>query len=199
MNQRDSKYFNDYKENKNIIETVGHYFVCNQIFRSDNFPNRYELKELHKLLFRLSPNPEIAGQFRKDDNEITGAKIQTVYHGKIEEELYFLDKDIDMLISNIGILSFSDVLERAVKIHHRFTQIHPFNDGNGRISRALMNWILRKKNLPPVYVEISRKKEYITFLEMADEGDDTGLINFFLEILLTIMINSNSDLIQSEQ
>jgi Zn-dependent peptidase ImmA (M78 family) len=97
IHQRKSKYFNEYKDNRNIIETVGHYFVCNQIFRSQNTPNRYELKELHKLLFKLSPNPHLAGEFRTNDNEITGAKIQTVYYRKIEEELYHLDKDIDAL------------------------------------------------------------------------------------------------------
>ncbi|AIQ15144.1 Fic family protein [Paenibacillus durus] len=194
IHKRESKYFNEFKDNKNIIETVGHYFVCNQIFRAQTFPNRYELKELHKLLFKLSPDPDLSGEFRTIDNEITGAQIQTVYHGKIEEELYFLDKEIDVLMEKIDQSSFSDVLEKAVVIHHRLTQIHPFTDGNGRLSRAVMNWILKRKNLPPIYVEVSKKQEYLALLLDADKGDTSGLVNFFLEILLKNMVISNANL-----
>jgi Fic family protein len=196
MHKRESKFFNEYKDNKNIIETVGHYFVCNQIFRAEVSPNRYELKELHKLLFKLSPNPDLAGEFRTIDNEITGAQIQTVYYGKIEEELYLLDKEIDALMDQIDQLSFSDVLERAVVIHHRLTQIHPFTDGNGRLSRAVMNWILKRKNLPPIYVEVAKKQEYLANLTDADKGDLSGLVNFFLEILLKNIVVSNGNLRQ---
>jgi Fic family protein len=44
----------------------------------------------------------------------------------------------DSLMDKINFSSFSDILERAVTIHHRLTQIHPFIDGNGRLSRAIM-------------------------------------------------------------
>ncbi|MWC29192.1 ImmA/IrrE family metallo-endopeptidase [Paenibacillus sp. MMS18-CY102] len=198
IHKRESKYFNEYKDNKNIIETVGHYFVCNQIFRAQIAPNRYELKELHRLLFKLSPNPDVAGEFRRIDNEITGAQIQTVYFGNIEQELYFLDKEIDALMQQIDQLSYSDVLERAVVIHHRLTQIHPFTDGNGRLSRSVMNWILKMKNLPPIYVEVSKKQDYLSLLQDSDNGDTSGLVNFFLEILLKNMVTSNANLSKIE-
>jgi Fic family protein len=101
-------------------------------------------------------------------------------------------------MEDIDQLSFSEVLEKAVIIHHRLTQIHPFNDGNGRLSRAVMNWILKKKNLPPVYVEVIKKEEYLSLLSKADEGDTSGLVDFFLEMLLKNMIVSNSSLSQVE-
>jgi Zn-dependent peptidase ImmA (M78 family)/fido (protein-threonine AMPylation protein) len=196
IHMQNSKYFIEYKDDKNIIETVGHYFVCNRIYRVQSSPNRFELKKLHKLLFKLSPNPDMAGKFREIDNEITGATIQTVFYGKIEEELYYLDKEIDSLMDKINFLSFSDILEKAVIIHHKLTQIHPFIDGNGRLSRAIMNWVLKIKNLPPVYVEVSQKQEYLTLLSEADKGQISGLVNFFLEILLKNIIICNSNLSQ---
>ncbi|WP_411348585.1 Fic family protein [Paenibacillus sp. WLX2291] len=199
IEQRKSKYFKDYGENKSIIETVGHYFICNHIFRTQQLPDRYELKELHKFLFKLSPNPELAGEFRTNDNEISGALIRTVPYQKILEELYYLDQEILELLEEISAISYSIVLEKAVKIHHRLTQIHPFNDGNGRISRALMNWLLKLRNLPPVYVEVSKKEDYFRYLERADEGDIKGLVHFFMEILLKNMIISNSELSQNKE
>jgi Fic family protein len=99
-------------------------------------------------------------------------------------------------MDKINVLSFSDILEKAVTIHHRLTQIHPFIDGNGRLSRAIMNWVLKIKNLPPVYVEVSQKHEYLTLLSEADKGQISGLVNFFLEILLKNIIICNSNLSQ---
>lgn len=199
IKQRESKYFKEYGENKSIIETVGHYFICNHIFRTQDPPDRYELKELHKFLFKLSPNPELAGEFRTNDNEISGALIRTVPYQKVVEELYYLDQEISELVEEIDTVVYSTVLEKAVKVHHRLTQIHPFNDGNGRISRAFMNWLLKLKNLPPVYVEVSKKEEYFRHLENADKGNIEGLVHFFMEILLKNMIVSNSELSQNKE
>lgn len=56
-----------------------------------------------------------------------------------------------------------------MKIHHRITQIHPFRDGNGRSSRAFLNWMLRKKGLPPIYFKLTEKELYYEALEQADK------------------------------
>ena len=73
-------------------------------------------------------------------------------------------------------------------LHHRFTQIHPFQDGNGRVARALLTWHLVKENFLPVVIyrdsEDSRntRKDYISALEKADQGNLLPFIDLLVEL-----------------
>ena len=58
----------------------------------------------------------------------------------------------------------------AAWLHHRFVRTHPFQDGNGRVSRQLMAWAYVKRSLPPPVVSAQGKPTYILALEAADEG-----------------------------
>lgn len=66
----------------------------------------------------------------------------------------------------------------AAWLHHRFTQIHPFQDGNGRVARALATLVLIRAERFPMSVPPDRKSEYIDALERADAGDLDPLIEF---------------------
>ncbi len=66
--------------------------------------------------------------------------------------------------------------------HHAFTQIHPFQDGNGRIARLLTSLILIKHNLFPLNILREEKPEYIKALEEADKGQFNPLVTFFSKI-----------------
>ena len=58
----------------------------------------------------------------------------------------------------------------AAWLHHRFVRTHPFQDGNGRVSRLLMAWAYVKRSLPPPVVNTESKFIYIEALESADVG-----------------------------
>ena len=64
-------------------------------------------------------------------------------------------------------------------LHHRFTQIHPFQDGNGRIARAIASLVFLKAGLFPLVIRESDRKEYINSLEEADQGDMFNLVKLF--------------------
>ena len=59
----------------------------------------------------------------------------------------------------------------AAWLHHRFVRTHPFQDGNGRVSRLLMAWAYLKRSIPPPIVTAQGKPDYIDALELADAGD----------------------------
>ena len=76
----------------------------------------------------------------------------------------------------------SNPILKAAWFHHRFTQIHPYQDGNGRIVRALVNLILIKAGLFPIVITRDQRSEYIASSELADRGDLIQLVQLFTDI-----------------
>jgi Fic family protein len=72
----------------------------------------------------------------------------------------------------------------ASLLHYRFVRIHPFDDGNGRIARLLMNYVLIRHNYPPVIIKSEDKKNYLFALNKADTGDIEAFCNYIAEQLV---------------
>lgn len=96
----------------------------------------------------------------------------------------------------------------AAWLHHRFTQIHPFQDGNGRVARNLASLIFIKAGWFPLVVldeqstEDEARKRYIDALEHADQGDLKPLVDLFAESQRRTFLSSLSlaeDAIQERQ
>lgn len=70
----------------------------------------------------------------------------------------------------------------AAWLHHRFTQIHPFQDGNGRVTRALLTWHLAKEGYLPIVVTRDDRAQYIECLASADAGDLNPFVQFIVRL-----------------
>ena len=134
------------------------------------------LRNLHKKMF--CDVWVWAGEYRITERNIGVAPYQ------IPMKLMQLFDDLNFWIDN---KTYSNH-EIAVRLHHKLVQIHPFPNGNGRVSRLMADLVLRKlegktrqwgdTNLVDVS-EVRRK--YIDALRKADAGDYTDLLNFAMK------------------
>ena len=72
-----------------------------------------------------------------------------------------------------------DIFTKIARYHIEFERIHPFEDGNGRTGRLLINYELLKNNLPPVVIEKEDRVKYFDFLR---NNDSNGLGDWLKEL-----------------
>lgn len=73
----------------------------------------------------------------------------------------------------------------AALFHYKFVAIHPFDDGNGRLSRILMNLILMRNGYPPVVIKMEDRQNYYALLSQADTGNYWPFIEYIGDYLAT--------------
>lgn len=93
-----------------------------------------------------------------------------------------VNSEIENLLSWLPEYSNEDPIIVAAWLHHRFTQIHPYQDGNGRVARALTTLILLKSDLLPLVVDRDLRIEYIRALESADKSQLAPLAEIFARL-----------------
>ncbi len=93
-----------------------------------------------------------------------------------------VQSEMDRLMSMFESHQGTDALVEAAFLHHRFTQIHPFQDGNGRVARCLANIVLIRAGLQPLVLTRDDRDSYIDALEAADEGNLSKLVNLFAAV-----------------
>lgn len=72
----------------------------------------------------------------------------------------------------------------AAIFHYKFISIHPFDDGNGRVARILMNLILMQNGYPPIVIKTEAKGDYYKALQEADGGNEDEFIKYIGEQLI---------------
>ena len=104
------------------------------------------------------------GEFRKGDSRITGAKIVPPPGLYVNDWMAFLEEHVNQGFSREGFLNF------LAKQHVLFETIHPFDDGNGRTGRIILNYFLVSAGYPPVILkgDEENKKKYYKALEQGD-------------------------------
>jgi Fic family protein len=78
-------------------------------------------------------------------------------------------------------------LVSAAQLHYDFIRIHPFDDGNGRVARLLMNYDLIRNGYPPVVIPSQEKEKYLVALQKADTGDIQAFHAYIADQLLVAL------------
>lgn len=80
----------------------------------------------------------------------------------------------------------SHAVVQAAYLHHVFTWIHPFQDGNGRVARVLASVPLLRSASVPFHVYEDQVAQYFSALEAADQGDEARLVQFVADRVLDL-------------
>ena len=149
------------------------------------------IKELHQLLTQNQETAEgrdrlgkrvriplLRGAYKKRPNNPLGRGGAIHEYCPPEQVASEMDRLIEMHRAHEKVAPEVE----AAWLHHRFTQIHPFQDGNGRVARALATLVLVKAHRFPLVVRSKAKGDYLDALQAADRGDLNPLIGFFAEI-----------------
>lgn len=128
------------------------------------------IREVHRRLFEGII--ENAGTYRTGQVRIPGADFLPPRPEDIKEKVYKL---LEWLHRNPDELR---PIELAAVFHHRLVYIHPFIDGNGRVTRLVMNCILLKYGYPFTIVLTRDRKRYYRVLREADHENLPPFVNF---------------------
>ena len=143
---------------------VASYELAFQQYKTNEFKlTKPIIRQIHSLMFRGDPNFSwTPGDWRKGEMVITGASVKPSSPFRIEEQ-------IERLIE-IANAPEENLIRKVAVVHDMFEQIHPFPDGNGRVGRIIMNFMLVGHGLPNIAIKGSdrNKKIYVDALEEAD-------------------------------
>ena len=163
------------KDIKDSIETKNHSLVFLEILKNKNREvTKSFILELHKKLFK-DTKKDIAGVFRDYDVRVGN------YYGVSHKELNKYLNDFIKFIKN----SKHHPIEFCARTHYIFEKIHPFGDGNGRVGRLLINFILWKNDFPLIIIENKKKNSYYKALEKKEQD----FVNYFLKLYLKVHQN----------
>jgi prophage maintenance system killer protein len=157
------------------------------------------VKELHAALLRNIDTHVVQDQFGKmfekalekgsyktDPNSPTGRDGAIHQYSPPEHAASEMDELIRMHLEHESRQVPPEV--SAAWLHHRFTQIHPFADGNGRVARAIATLVFIRAGWFPLVIKRDDRARYIECLEKADDGDLRPLIELFVEMQRNLLI-----------
>ena len=135
-----------------------------------SFPTHKDLQELHKLVNKGIESDQTLGKYKRVQNYI-GDVYTTSY--------LFTEEKMEQLLAWVKkAYAKADDFEVAFQSHAQFEIIHPFVDGNGRVGRLLMNWLLLMKKLTPLAIRNKKRSEYISALENSRRGKVEAISRF---------------------
>lgn len=143
------------------------------------FTTQYILK-LHKMLLG-GINDDLSGRFRSGKEWV---RVGT----HVGANPSFVDQLINDLVDRYNTNDDRYFLEKIAWFHAEFETIHPFNDGNGRIGRVLINLQLMKLGLPPIIIQ--NKSKNSVYYPAFDTYVLTGKVDDFADLFANLLIES---------
>lgn len=157
-----------------VREIEAHKKVFNEMLKYEKDLNLSTVLYWHKLLLENS-KPEIAGKIRRHQVSVARSKAEFPFYAELNTLLREFFKWYDKTKKKLH------PVELTALTHLRFVSIHPFTDGNGRISRLIMNFILHKNGYPMLDIPYTNRNKYYNAIERSQL---TGKEHIFIQYLV---------------
>lgn len=203
---------------KDHFEITGHNeaidWVIDMVKRNRSMTENF-IRELHQLLLKesyevnaITPDGKptkrkiAVGKYKTMPNHVKTITGEMFYFASPEETPAKMHDLLAWFTEKITQKNVNPILV-AAEFHYKFIRIHPFDDGNGRTARILMNFILMQFQFPPVIIKTEDKANYFAALQLADAGNIEAFIEYIAKNLvhsLEIMIaGANGEDIEEDE
>src|SRR5262249_8689843 len=148
----------------------------------------YLIRQLHQIITRhqytyearnqfdrVFQRPLRHGEWKQQPNHVRRPDGSVLEYAPPEH----VQSELERLVAVHRESAGAHPLGPAAWLHHRFIQIHPFEDGNGRVARALTLLVLLLDHYAPLVVDRRDRESYIAALDVANDGDLSVLVRLF--------------------
>jgi len=187
------------KKLKDHLDIEGHHeginYILNLVKDKRGFTES-DIRDLHKIILvkpysvnAITPTGQKAtkqvsiGKYKTEPNHVKTETGEMHYYATPDDTPILMRELMDWF-KEIQLQEDIHPIVTAALFHHKFVSIHPFDDGNGRLGRILMNFILIKYNYPPIIVKNNDRFNYYSVLSQADSGDYFPLVEYMTNELL---------------
>jgi Fic family protein len=184
---------------KDYLDLRGHNdaisFLANLV-KDNLIINETDIRNLHEILLvepydnwsidqngLKLPRRISLGKYKTNSNHVITATGETHFYASPEDTPILMSELVRWYNSSIEEKKLHPVIISSI-FHHQFTAIHPFDDGNGRMSRLLMNLVMMQHGFPPIVIKSSDKNNYYLNLSQADGGVYEPFIKYISNNLL---------------
>jgi len=175
---------------KDHLDLQGHSNAVNYLLgfvRDKGILTEADIRKLHEVLLveaysvpAITPDGQdtrktvTLGEYKTQPNHVRTPTGEMHYYATPMETPARMQALVDWQRSELA--KGTHPVEIAARFHHEFTAIHPFDDGNGRMARLLMNLLLLQAGYPPVVIRLRERDTYLSALRQADRGDFEPLL-----------------------
>mgnify|MGYP001605685972 CR=1 FL=1 len=158
---------------RDVQETINHSKVFFKVLNEKEGMFLNKILQWHKEVFS-DTKPDIAGKLRDYLVRVGD------YRAPDWQDLDKLMNDFfEWYSKNRKIMN---PVELAARAHYKFEKIHPFGDGNGRIGRLIIAYVLRRENYPMLIIEYKKRKSYYHALTKSEDN----FVNYFIRRYLKV-------------
>jgi len=145
-----------------------------------SYKGELNTKFLEKINGILTKNTGVVygGRIRFFDVQIQGSTHVPPSHAEVKKHMLNFLKWYSANKNKIH------PFELAALVHAKLAWIHPFEDGNGRTARTVMNFILMKKGFPMFFIPFEKREEYYQSLDIADKGEYKEYTSNMLRLII---------------
>lgn len=166
------------KPEQDMVETKLHQQVFNEMLKREKSLSLKTINYWHAKMFNKT-KPQFAGQIREYAVYVKGSRAK---FPKWEDVLKLLD---DFFSWYKNIRGKINPVEIAGLAHIRFTTIHPYGDGNGRIARLITNYILDNFGYPLLDIKFTDRMPYYRAQEKAQlQNNEVYFLQWFIKYYL---------------